>query len=112
MIPSLIVAAAGLAILVCALWRHGRQMIPGRPHVVALELAGSGERMLGLLAALRWDGCVKMRRALVVDGWIILGYVLFLGGAAVLSGWVIRGLPTALGVRSAASSPSCWLPSL
>ncbi len=85
MIPTLIVTGAGLLISVAA-WRwHGRQMLPGRPHVVALELAGSGQRMLELLAALGGEGRTRRRRALDIDGWIILGYVLLLGGGTVLS---------------------------
>jgi len=90
MSPSLIAAAAGLVVLVWALWWHGHQMIEGRPDVVSLELAGSGERLYGLLDELRSDGRAKMRQALVIDRWIILGYVFFFGGAAGASISVIR----------------------
>lgn len=90
MIAGLIVAGVGLLILVVASWRHGRQMVEGRPGVVSLELAGSGDRLLDLLTALKTDGRVRMRRALSIDSWIIAGYVPLLGGAAVLSIWVIR----------------------
>jgi hypothetical protein len=65
-------------------------MLAGRPDVVQLELAGTGERLEQRLGALGDDGRTNMRRALTVDRWIIAGYVLAAGGSSVLSIWAIR----------------------
>jgi hypothetical protein len=65
-------------------------MLPGRPDVVQLELAATGERLHQRLGALGDHGRTNMRRALTVDRWIIVGYVLATGGSSVLSIWAIR----------------------
>lgn len=90
MTTALVVALIGVVVVVVAMQRHGRQMMKGRPGVVALEVAGTGERMFSLLDALKSDGRARMGRALAIDGWIILGYVMALGGGAIASIWVVR----------------------
>jgi hypothetical protein len=86
----LAIAVVGAIAFVVAGRRHDRLMLPGRPHVVRLELAGTGDRLHQQLTALGDDGRTNMRRALAVDRWIIAGYVLAAGGLSLLSIWAIR----------------------
>jgi uncharacterized membrane protein YeaQ/YmgE (transglycosylase-associated protein family) len=86
----LVISVVGAIVLLVAGRRHERLMLPGRPHVVQLELAGTGERLHRRLLALGHDGRTNMRQALGVDRWIIIGYVVAIGGSSVLSIWALR----------------------
>lgn len=87
---SLAVTAVGLVVLVAAGVAHRRHHLPGRPTVVQLQLAGTGDRLHALLDALDADGRAATQRALRTDRKIIAGYVLLGGGSSVLSIWAVR----------------------
>jgi hypothetical protein len=81
----------GLVLVVVAGAWHGRVMRGVRPGILAFEFAGTGRRMFDLLEAWGPTDHARARRALAIDHVIIAGYVLLLGGLALVALDVMRG---------------------
>ncbi len=96
---ALALVAACLVVFIGATLRHERALTGDdpqdpTPRVLAFELAGSGRTMYGLLAGLGEDGRTRMRRALVIDRWMIAGYAPGLAVLCLVGGWFIGEIST------------------
>lgn len=90
------IVAAGGVVTVAAVYTHNKVMTAPKdarqpwPKIVALELAGNGQVMAGLLDRLEARGIARVRKALLIDGLIIIGYVTLFGTWCLLSREAIR----------------------